>query len=190
LDNIAFLLSGIYAKPDIIADTYYLQPNHFAENGVLVRSTKPQLKMSSKYEKHLLRNNDILFAAKGFNNFSVVFHESTGKAVASSSFIIIRVNNDFQNKVLPDFLCWFLNNSSMIEVFHKQKATTTVPSISIAQLCELELTIPDLKTQELIVFVQQCRDREQELLQQLEKLQHKQLQTILFNAIKRSGNEN
>ena len=61
LNNIATLSTGVYAQPDIIADTYYLQANHFINNYQFDNSVKPYLKLENKYEKHLLNNGDILF---------------------------------------------------------------------------------------------------------------------------------
>src|SRR5688572_21954039 len=92
LENIAKLQSGLYAQTDVQADTLYLQGVHFDEFGQFNDDVKPQLKLDSKTERHLLQDGDILFAAKGLNNFAVVYteFEIKGKAVASSSFIIVR----------------------------------------------------------------------------------------------------
>lgn len=188
LKDIAYLMSGIYAKPDILADIYYLQGNHFVGTGEFDPAIKPQLKLNNKYEKQLLQNDDILFAAKGFNNFAVVYHESIGKAVASSSFIIIRMKSQYVNKVFPEYLKWLLSNSPQIEEFYKQKPASTVPSISIGQLSALEIEIPDYNTQQLIVNTYECRAKEVQLIRQLEKLKDKKIQFTVFNTIKRQCN--
>ena len=84
LAHIANLFTGIYAQPDILTDTLYLQGNHFSETGSFAPAVKPQLKMVNKYVKHLLQNDDILFAAKGLNNFAMILL-LTNRTVACSS---------------------------------------------------------------------------------------------------------
>jgi len=185
LAHIAHLSTGIYAQPDIIADTLYLQANHFSRSGAFDTSIEPQIKLTNKYEKHLLENADILFAAKGMNNFGVVYHNSIGKAVASSSFIIVRIMDKYQQQILPEYLAWFINNSKEIKIFHKQKATTTIPSISISQLSDLEIAVPSLSKQKLVVDIQQLRDRESDAVRKLESLKDQLTQQTLLKAIKK-----
>ncbi len=185
LEHIAILSTGIYAQPDILADTLYLQGNHFYETGSFDQSVKPQLKLSDKHEKHMLQNNDILFAAKGLNNFAVCYHNSIGQAVASSSFIVIRIAPEYRNQVIPEYIVWYINNSKQVTVFHKTKATTTIPSISIAQLSQLEIDIPDRAAQDLIVQVQQLRDKEKQTIKRLAFLKDKLTQQTLLKASKK-----
>lgn len=185
LSHIATLSTGIYAQSDILADTLYLQTNHFSETGAFDTSVKPHIKITNKYEKHLLQNDDILFAAKGFKNFAIVYHSSIGQAVASSSFIIIRILGQFREQILPDYLAWYINNSKAISVFHKEKASSTVPSISITQLSELEIDIPTIPTQELIIDFQKLRINEKETIKRLEFLKDQLTQELLLKATKK-----
>lgn len=185
LKHIATLSTGIYAKPDILADTLYLQGNHFSEFGFFDSSVRPQLKLAENYEKHLLQNDDILFAAKGLNNFAVVYHNSIGQAVASSSFIVIRLSGRYKHEILPEYLAWYINNSKQVPIFHKLKATTTIPSISIAQLLELELNIPSKTIQKQVVNFQQLREKEKDITRRLELLKDQLTHETLLKAIKK-----
>ena len=185
LNHIASLSTGIYAQPDILADTLYLQGNHFSETGSFNPSVKPSLKLTNKYEKHLLQNDDILFAAKGLNNFAVVYHNSIGRAVASSSFIVIRISELNKNLILPEYLAWYINNSKQVSVFHRAKATTTIPSISISQLSHLEINIPDRHTQGIITSIQHLRSKEKKIIKKLEFLKDQLNHEILLNATKK-----
>lgn len=183
LSHIAILSTGIYAQSDLLADTLYLQGNHFSETGTFDNSAKPHIKLTNKHEKHLLENGDILFVAKGFKNYAVVYHDSIGQAVASSSFIIIRIMQQHKQKISSRYLAWYINNSKQIEVFHKQKASSTIPSISISQLSELEINIPDLQVQELVVNIRQLREKEKETIKKLEFLKDQLTQQTLLKAI-------
>ena len=116
LSNIVNFQSGIYEKPEPSADTLYLQAVHFDKTGRFDNNVFPQLKLNSKIERHLLQDNDLLFAAKGLNNFAVVYHTSIGKAVASSSFIVLRLFEDSRKFILSEYLAWFISHDKKIKL--------------------------------------------------------------------------
>lgn len=182
LSNITQFQSGIYEKPEINADTLYLQANHFTRSGVFDETVAPQLKLNNKLGKHLLDENDLLFAAKGLNNFAVVYHSNIGQAVASSSFIIIRILPNYKDLIKPDYLAWFITHHKQIKLMHQQQLGTTIPSISMKQLAELEIDIPSLETQDKIVEVQWLREQERKIVQDLENFKDKKIQLLLSKA--------
>jgi hypothetical protein len=63
--NITNIQTGLFAKPSGIGDVVYLQSRHFDENGLLLSTLHPDLLAEDIPEKHLLRDDDVLFAAKG-----------------------------------------------------------------------------------------------------------------------------
>jgi restriction endonuclease S subunit len=180
LENIAKLQSGLYTQPDIQADTLYLQAVHFDQYGEFNPEVKPQLKRNGKIEKHLLQPADVLFAAKGLNNFAVVYEPEWGPAVASSSFIILRLNVD-QHWILPHYLAWYLTNHPHVQMFHKQLGTT-IPSISIEKLSKLEVVFPAPGQQQRIVHIQQLRNHEKQLVFQLQQQKDYLIKQTLLNA--------
>lgn len=183
LKDIAQLQSGLYAKSDISADALYLQAIHFNDFGKLDSLLKPQIKIVGKYEKHRLRDKDVLFAAKGTNNFGVVYKKEMGTAVASSSFIVMRVLDEIQELILPEFLAWFLGNTAQIKELHQQQLGTTIPSVSIKKLNELEVNIPSIKQQKLIIHLHNLRKKEKYLAQQIDDLRDKEIKQLLLNTL-------
>ena len=184
LNHIAKLTSGIYTQPGISPNVLYLQAVDYSEFGELSPIVKPKLQFNKQIEPHLLREGDVLFAAKGMNNFAVVYYENQGKAVASSSFIVIRLSHERKQIVSPEYLAWFLTNSPEIFNFHKQQLGTTIPSISIKLLKELDVSIPTLEKQNLIVKIQDLRDREVKITSQLNLTKDKYLKKLILNALK------
>lgn len=183
LSFIAKLLSGVYAQPHpgVVADAFYLQGIHFDEYGAFNPLVKPQVKLDFRTEKHLLQEGDVLFAAKGLNNFAVVYEESIGPAVASSSFIVIRLNRDKQDLFHPRYLAWYLGHTPEVKLFHKQLGTT-IPSISISALSELEIGLIPMDRQQLILQIQDLRYREERLAGQLEEKRKYLINHQLLNA--------
>ena len=61
----------------------------------------------------------------------------------------------------------------------------SIPSISIKQLDDLEITIPLIKTQELVVKYQQLHEKERAIAKKLITLKDQLTQEILLKAVKK-----
>jgi len=184
LKHIANIQTGIFAKPVTDGQIVYLQARHFDENGQLVSTLHPDLKAENISDKHLLQHWDVLFAAKGTKNFAAWYESKNQPAVASTSFFVIRIQESFQNKILPEFLAWYINQP-VSQKFLKGKAMgTSMVSISKSALEELEIPIPDLETQKAILKITQLRNSEKILKCQIESLKEMQMQQQILNSIK------
>jgi restriction endonuclease S subunit len=181
IKNITNIQTGLFAKPAGIGELVYLQSKHFDEFGHLHTVLHPDLLAEGISEKHLLKDGDVLFAAKGTKNFAAVYENYNEPSVASTSFFVIR---SIDNKVLPQFLAWFLNNHTTQTLLKGQAIGTSIPSISKQVLENLEIPIPDIKTQKAIVDISKLRNKEKSLKQKIETLREKQIQQQIINAIK------
>ena len=181
IKDITNIQTGLFAKPAGIGELVYLQSKHFDEYGQLYSVLHPDLQAEGISEKHLLKDGDVLFAAKGTKNFAAVFENNNEPSVASTSFFVIRPTN---NKVLPQFLAWFLNNHTTQTLLKGQAIGTSIPSISKQVLENLEIPVPEIKTQKAIVEISKLRNKEKSLKQKIETLREKQIQQQIINAIK------
>lgn len=181
LKNIASIQTGIFAKPVSKGEIVYLQAKHFNENGQLLTILYPDLKADDVNEKHLLRQGDILFAAKGTKNFAAVYEMNDIAAVASTTFFVIRI---IGNAVLPDYLAWVLNNPVSQNFLKKNAIGSAIVSISKAVLEELEVVIPPIEKQKNILEIAKLSKRENSILSKIAELKHQQIQQQIINAIK------
>ena len=181
IKSITSIQTGLFAKPLGEGDVIYLQVKHFDEMGQLQSALHGDLLSAYISQKHLLKNGDVLFAAKGTKNFAAVFENHNEPSVASTSFFVIRPTN---NKVLPQFLAWFLNNHTTQTLLKGQAIGTSIPSISKQVLENLEIPVPPIKTQKAIVEISKLRNKEKSLKQKIEALREKQIQQQIINAIK------
>jgi len=175
--------SGIYTKPDVDGDVYYVQAKHFNNDGEFDFSVKPELRLEGKIERHLLRAGDVLLAAKGSDNFAVQYRGLIKKAVASSIFIVIRIKD--QSKVLPEFLTWYLNHPQTQLFFKDQSKGSAIPSISIGSIEDLEIFIPPIDKQRTILSISELSKKEKQIRQQLVSIRENYIQQQLFNSIKK-----
>ena len=97
---------------------------------------------------------------------------------------MIRLNEDFQDEVLPEYLTWYLNSASSQNYLKSQAVGSSIVSISKFVIDELELSIPDLNTQKAILKIAHLRNAEKKLQQQIEFLREKQIQQQIIYALK------
>ena len=183
LKDIATIHSGIYAKPNAIGEIIYLQVKDFSESGQLTGLLQPELRLTGKTEKHLLKSEDVLFAAKGVKNMAIKFDKAYGLAVASSAFLVIRLKEDYRSNILPDFLVWAINHPGSQMYLKGNAKGSSLPSISKKVMENLEIRIPPLNTQKLILKITQLRNKEQQLKQEIENLREQQIQQLLMNSL-------
>lgn len=181
IKHIATIQTGLFAKPIAKGDVVYLQSKHFDEHGVLHRALHPDLTFDNITEKHLLKPGDVLFAAKGTKNFAAVFENHNPASVASTSFFVLRLTG---NLVLPEFLAWFLNNANTQEFLKANARGTGIPSIRKSVLEELEIPVPSIEKQRLVVQVAALALKEATLRTDILNHRKKLSEQQLINAIK------
>lgn len=179
--DITTIQTGFFAKPIGKGNVVYLQSKHFDEFGRLTAALYPDLNAADISEKHLLNAGDILFAAKGFKNFATVFESSNPTAVASTSFFVLRLTD---KNILPEYLAWFLNHQKT-QAFLKGKAKgTSIPSITKSVLESLEIGIPSLEKQKLIIRLAELALQESELRAKILTRRKLLIEQQIINAIK------
>ena len=157
LKDVAEVFSGIFLKTDPDGDVAYLQAKDCDE--AVVTRYASRVHLSPKAQKSLLRPGDILFASKGANYISRVFY-GEAKAVASTSFFVIRTR---QETLSPEYLCWFLRQPSVEAYFKTLQAGSATPLIHKPAVENLEIPVPLLAVQKLIVDIACLSQREKEL---------------------------
>ncbi len=180
IKEIASIQTGLFAKPSGTGEVVYLQSKHFDEYGQLLSILHPDLMADGISDKHLLKDGDVLFAAKGTKNFAAVFENHNEPSVASTSFFVIRLTD---KKVLPAYIAWFLNNHTTQALLKSQAIGTSIPSISKQVLENLEISVPSIEIQKAILQITQLRNKEKSLKQKIEVLRDKYLNQQLARAI-------
>jgi restriction endonuclease S subunit len=179
------LFSGLYTSRQPLANLLYLQVSDFNADGSFKKVAEKSLHLDSSTERYLLKDGDVLFAAKGSNNYATTYKQEYGQAIASSSFIVVRLNQEATTLVRPEFLAWFLNTSAVQAILKRNAVGTSISSISIPQLSAMKITIPSLAKQELILKLHQLSLKKISLLEQILQLEKTFLQTLLINSTKK-----
>jgi len=181
LADLAVVNSGVYAKPELNGEVYYIQARDIAENHEFSYSMSPQLIADGKIDKHFLQPGDLLIAAKGKDHSAIEYKGSPSPAVASTIFIVVRIKN--KGNVLPPFVQWYINLPRVQMSLAGGAQGSVVPVISKADLESLEIPVVPVEKQTFILKIDELRQREVELTNQIESLRSKQIEQELLNAI-------
>lgn len=155
--------TGIFAQPKAQGEVAYLQARHFDNGGGLESSLLPDLPALPAVQKHLLQEGDVLFAAKGVRNFASLYQKEWGKCVASSTFLVLQPYTHGNTVLMPEFLCWWLNQPNVMQEIQKEAMGTALPLVSKSILQDLELSLPSLFKQKQLLKLISLYQKEQHL---------------------------
>ena len=127
-----------------------------------------------------LKPGDILFMARGARNFSVLINELPGSVLAAACFFVVRISN---SEVLPEYLCWYLNQSS-VEDYLKRFSGRSVhmPVVRRAVLESIDIPLPSTKVQKQVTAMNKLLVKEQNLYKKLAEKRRKLMTEICLRA--------
>ncbi len=157
ISEIAEVLSGVYLLAAPYREIYYLQIKDLLSESP--EKTASKVTLSAKNERYLLAKGDLLFAGKGTTYLCKVFDLDI-PAIASTTLYIIRLAS---KDILPNYLCWYLNQPSVMAVMKAQQVGTSTPLIHKQVVEDFEVPVPDIDTQRQIVELAKLQTREKEL---------------------------
>ncbi|TVM14022.1 hypothetical protein DPQ33_17980 [Oceanidesulfovibrio indonesiensis] len=143
----------------------------------------PRISSSGRKEPTFLKQGDILFVNRGMRFFGAYVDKVLDRVVAAPHFFIIQADRE---KVLPEYLAWFLNSRRAQRYYSQCAAGTALPHITRKTLEALPVDVPDLERQALIAQVYQCSLRERRLTERLLN-RHELLVSSLLDAASRNS---
>jgi len=140
----------------------------------LARVQMPDLK-----DRHLVQEGDLLFRSRGVTNSAALVGGGLGRAVLAAPMLLIRPKTEV---VEPAYLQWFINHPATQAVLAGQAAGTAVKMIGKRVLDDLQVVLPPLEKQRLIVEVARLASREAALLEELRGRRKALLEGILLRS--------
>ena len=157
VSEIAEVSSGVFLQTEPFGDVSYLQIKDLLSESP--EKTASKVTLSPKNERYLLAKGDLLFAGKGTTYLCKVFDLDI-LAIASTTLYVIRLTAE---DILPDYLCWYLNQPNVMAMMKAQQVGTGTPLIHKQVVEDIEIPIPELETQQHIVELAKLQAREKEL---------------------------
>jgi len=128
--------------------------------------------MELSKEHHLVRPGDLIFRSRGLTSNSALLVDDPGAAVLAAPLLRIRIKN---RKVLPEYLNWYISQQPAQAYLTSCAAGTALKMISKQSLENMELFVPSLDRQRLIVELAVLEEEEQHIMT---KLAEKRIQYI------------
>lgn len=184
LKNIAALQAGVYLKENPGKGEsfgFWLSLRDFDDDlSYLHTAAKVDLKKVRK--KYILTVKDLLFSTRQKFNAFLLPDADKQTYIASNSFAIIRPATEL---IRADYLYWYLNHSATQQrLDYIAQGQSQVNYISIEELGELKIQVPDMNTQKQIATLHFLQRRERELTNQIIEKKESYLQQLLINTAK------
>jgi restriction endonuclease S subunit len=139
-------------------------------------------KLSGK--DRFLKSGDILFMTRGARNFSVLVGKLPDRVLAAACFFVVRIAN---SEILPDYLCWYLNQSPVEEYLNRFSGRGVhMPVVRRAVLESIDIPLPPINTQKQVSEMTNLLQKEQDLYKNLAEKRKNLMTEICFKAIRES----
>ena len=169
---------GIRAHPD--GSHFLLHARDFNNVHQVDWSNLTRFTPASSMTKSEIQPGDVLFLAKGQDNFACPVNRVTNHVLAANSFYILRPD---QATILPDYLAWWLNQAPAQEFIQLNRSGSSLPFLSVSALSRLEVPIPDFEMQRKIGELELLRKKEADLLGLYLIKKSALIKTVCLNAI-------
>ena len=130
---------------------------------------------------YLVRRNDLIFRSRGKTATAVIVNTEINQTIVVAPLLRIRIND--QN-VLPQYLCWFINQPASQAFLHSRATGTAMVLIGKSVLEDLMIHIPELEIQKQIITLATLLDREEKLIGELAQKRKRMIGTILMQLAK------
>lgn len=138
----------------------------------------PADKIKHKYH---LENGDILFIAKGTNNYAVVYRAVDDiPTMASSALFVIKVN---QKVADPHYVAWYINQNPVQNYLKTNETGTYVTSINKTAIENIPIKLPSISLQKQIARLAQLHKQEKQLSAKITNLKDSLITHQLLNIL-------
>ena len=162
-------------EPELNGDIAVIQMRDLTERSKLGRHNLVKVKMDGINDRHLVRRKDLIFRSRGKTTTTIIINAEIGPAVVAAPLLRIRVTS---KNILPEFLCWFVNQKAAQGFLHSRATGTAMTMIGKSVLDDLQVTLPTLENQERIVALADWSDEEQRMMRDLAEKKEKLVKAI------------
>ncbi len=173
-------------KNDENGDIKVIQLKNVNTVGEIKQKDLFRISLDNINERLFLREKDIIFKSKSTNHSAAIIPEISDKLIASSHFLILRVNED---SVIPEYLLWYLRQDFTMNYFKKRSGSRLIRLVNKKVLGELEIKIPSVESQKEIVQLNDLFQREKKLTKKIEEKKEKMIHNIIMKLIEDNGRD-
>lgn len=168
-ENLCSILFGTWAgytfrnklthTPD--GNLHVLQMKDLEEHYTTIGTSLTCIRTDTIPDKFFLRPGDVLFLAKGANNFAIAYTPVFPRVVPSSAFFILRPD---LAQIDPGYLAWYINQAPVQQYLKAHAVGRHTLSINKDVLAQIALPLPPLERQQRVAHIAQLHREEMRLL--------------------------
>jgi len=131
--------------------------------------------------KHLLQPGQLILLAKGKATRACLIGNTNRKLVISSAFFSLKVKNP--ERVTPAYLQWYLNLPPAEQYFRAHATGTSMFSLPMSVLKNLDIPLPPLELQKQVLEVVRMRLEEKRTQRELEEKRDEYIRELLLQRV-------
>ena len=126
---------------------------------------------------HLVRPGDLIFRSRGLTSTSALLVDDPGKAVLAAPLLRIRITSEL---VMSEYLNWYISQLPARSYLTSCAEGTALKMISKQSLENLELFVPSIARQRLVVEMASLSAEEQRILKLLAEKRNQYISSTLL----------
>lgn len=130
---------------------------------------------SGNFKKYTVNQGHVIVQFRGRRMVAVPILEILENTLASFHFYILKPD---PKVILPEYLAWYLNHPVSQAYFERYQRGTHIPMLPKEFFSKIEINIPPLEKQHLIVELERSRQNEAIILNKLMVLRKKMINNI------------
>ncbi len=134
-------------------------------------------------KRYEVANGDVIFLSKGRRNYATFIEGLSGvlPAIVAGYFFILQIKS---KSILPEYLSWSINQQPAQAYLQRVARGSGMPFIPKDAFSNLEIDVPPIEVQELIVRLHNLSLQEERLLTTIKTKRNELLQGICLKAAK------
>ncbi len=150
-------------EPDPNGNVAVLQVKDLKDGGTVRPADLVTVRIDKDFEQYMVRPGDVLFLSRGHRLSAVVVGDLPRNIIVPNYFYILRP----KPVVVPEYLAWFINSAKAQAQLRLVQTGSHMPIVAKSEFSQLEIDLPPLDVQQLIVGVDGLARQEQLLLTEL-----------------------
>jgi restriction endonuclease S subunit len=133
-------------------------------------------------EHHLVQKGDLIFRSRGEITTAAILNENLERAIVAAPLFRIRITN--HTLIMSEYLLWFINQSIAQAFLTSRAKGTAQKMISKETLDDMEVFIPDMEKQKVIIELAALSAKESNLLTTLAEKHNQYTSNVLIQLAK------
>jgi hypothetical protein len=144
-------------------------------------SNLARINLSKLKSHHFVKPGDLVFRSRGQVATSAILLDDPGKAVVAAPLLWIRLKG---NSVLPEYLNWFINQTHAQFYLASRAKGTAQKMISKEVLDNMEVFVPPLDRQKMIIELAGLLEDELKIMHKLASCRKQYVSNVLMQLVK------